>query len=80
MEENFAENSFRTLRGDGRYIKGFKISKFEALVIGLKDSFSILEDNKSFYIEKIIKLEKQEWYKNSIEKNFLEKKNRYFFR
>jgi len=87
MEENFAENSFRTLRDDGRYIRGFKISKFEALVIGLKDNFSKLEDNKSFYIEKIKKLEKQEWYREAIYKNsyarkridiFLDKAVKYF--
>jgi len=87
MESNFAENSFRTRRDDGKYIKGFKISKFEALVIGLKDSFEKLNSNKEFYINKIKGLEQQSWYKDAIEKNsfarrridiFLEEATKYF--
>ncbi len=69
MENNFAENSFRTLRADGKYIKGFKISKFEALVIGLKDDVEKLNNNKEFYIKKIKGLEEQNWYQSAIEKN-----------
>jgi hypothetical protein len=69
FNKNFAENSFRTLRDDSKYIRGFKISKFEALVIGLKDSVNKLEPNSQFYIKKIKNIEQQEWYKKAIKGN-----------
>ena len=86
MEKEFGENSFRTLR-KGKYIKGFKISKFEALSIGLKDNFDKLKDNKKFYIQKIKELENQDWYRNAIDSRsyarrridiFLKESTKYF--
>ena len=65
MNKHFQENSFRTLK-DGKYIQGFKISKFEAIVIGLKDYIDSLDENEDMIKEKIKNLEFQEWYKNAI--------------
>jgi hypothetical protein len=86
MESNFAENSFRVRMENGKYIKGFKLSKFEALVIGLKDCFEKLNESKEFYIKKIEELEQQDWYKKAIEEEsqvnrigiFLDKATKYF--
>ena len=65
MNKNFQENSFRTHR-NGKYIQGFKISKFDAIVIGLKDIIDNLDNRESEIIEKIESLESQNWYKNAI--------------
>ncbi len=65
MNKHFQGNSFRTLK-DGKYIQGFKISKFEAIVIGLKDYIDSLDENEDMIKEKIKNLEFQEWYKNAI--------------
>ena len=65
MNKHFQENSFRTLK-NGKYIQGFKISKFEAIVIGLKDLIDELDKNEIDIKKKIELLEEQEWYQNAI--------------
>ena len=65
MNKHFQENSFRTYR-NGKYIQGFKISKFEAIVIGLKDLIDNLDNKENEIIEKIKLLENQEWYQYAV--------------
>jgi uncharacterized protein with ParB-like and HNH nuclease domain len=86
IHDNFEENSFRTRKND-KYIKGFKISKYEALVIGLKDQFDKLDDNKALFIKKIQNLETQDWFRDAVDKKsyarrriqiFLDKAIEYF--
>jgi hypothetical protein len=86
MNKYFQENSFRTYK-NGKYIQGFKISKFEAIVIGLKDRINALEENEVKIIEKIKLLEEQEWYQNAVNTRsyarrridiFLEEATKYF--
>jgi hypothetical protein len=67
MERNFGENSFRKFNIDkNKYWGGFNISKYEALVIGLKDKFDELELNEEKFKEKIKNLEKQDWFNEAI--------------
>jgi len=86
MNKHFQENSFRTYR-NGKYIQGFKISKFEAIVIGLKDLINELDKKEEEIIRKIELLEEQEWYQNAIKTRsyarrridiFLEEATKYF--
>ncbi len=65
MNKHFQENSFRTYR-NGKYIQGFKISKFEAIVIGLKDLIDDLNSRENEIVEKIKLLEIQEWYQYAV--------------
>jgi uncharacterized protein with ParB-like and HNH nuclease domain len=75
LEEKFI-NFFKTLNEHLDYtvfrrknkkgvLSSFKISKFEALIIGLADNISNISTNPECFKEKISNVEKEQWFKES---------------
>ncbi len=86
LNKNFDFKVFRRINRKG-FLGSFKISKFEALIIGLFPYLDKLENNTNLIKEKIDKIENEQWFiesskqgskvKNRID-NFLKNAPQYF--